>query len=248
MRDEDVTEDALLGGAVRLLQVRTGHRAGTDAVLLAALGGARDGDRVVDLGAASGAVGLMAAARARVAHVTFVDRDPGLVELCRRNAELNGHANKADAIVADALAAGWPDGLERGGADLVLTNPPFFDAASPASPDARRRAAHRMDEGGLPAWIAFASALLGHRGRLALIHRPDALGSCLQALGPAFGSIEIVPVHPRADKPAGRIVLRAVKGGRAPLQLRPALVLHGPGGMTREAAVLHGSPPREDVP
>jgi tRNA1(Val) A37 N6-methylase TrmN6 len=53
--DGDVTDDAVLSGRLRLLQPRRGHRFGHDAVLLAAATAARDGDRIVDLGAGVGA-------------------------------------------------------------------------------------------------------------------------------------------------------------------------------------------------
>src|SRR6478736_1511110 len=51
----EFTEDAFLGGRLRLRQPRSGHRAGHDAMLLAAATPARSGDRVVDLGAGDGA-------------------------------------------------------------------------------------------------------------------------------------------------------------------------------------------------
>jgi tRNA1(Val) A37 N6-methylase TrmN6 len=81
----EVTQDLLLGGRVHLAQPAKGHRAGTDAVLLAASAPVRSGDIVMDVGAATGAVGLMAAARERAGRFVFVERDPGLAELCRRN-------------------------------------------------------------------------------------------------------------------------------------------------------------------
>src|SRR5688572_25005148 len=84
-----LTEDTLLDGRVRLIQPARGHRAGTDAVLLAAAAPLEAGDRVVDAGAATGAVGLMLARRASI-RVVLVERDPGLAELCRRNLALNG--------------------------------------------------------------------------------------------------------------------------------------------------------------
>jgi hypothetical protein len=59
----ETTDDSLLGGRVGLTQPARGHRAGTDAVLLAASAPVRAGEMVVDVGAASGAVGLMVAAR-----------------------------------------------------------------------------------------------------------------------------------------------------------------------------------------
>ena len=40
------------------------------------------------------------------------------------------------------------------------------------------------------------------------------------------GSLQVRPIHPFADAPASRVVVRAVRGGRAPLQLLPPLILH----------------------
>ena len=59
----DITEDAFLGGQLRLKQKRSGHRAGHDAILLAAATGARSGDRAVDFGAGIGTAGLALARR-----------------------------------------------------------------------------------------------------------------------------------------------------------------------------------------
>ena len=52
----DVTEDMFLGGQLRLRQPRRGHRAGHDAILLAAATPARAGHRVVEFGAGVGTV------------------------------------------------------------------------------------------------------------------------------------------------------------------------------------------------
>ena len=59
----EFTEDAFLGGQLRLRQPKSGHRAGHDAMLLAAATPARPGDRVVDFGAGVGAAGLAVARR-----------------------------------------------------------------------------------------------------------------------------------------------------------------------------------------
>lgn len=239
--EQDVSEDRLLGGTVRLLQRRDGHRAGTDAVLLAGLAEARDGEHVVDLGSASGAVGLMLAARLTSLQVTLVERDPAQAALARDNAALNSWAERVGVAGFDAFAApsGWPPVVP---ADLVVTNPPFFEngARHRTSPDGRRAAAHVMAGGGLAQWLASASRLLKPKGRLAMIHRADALEACLAALRPHFGSPTVLPIQPRADRPASRILVRARRGGRAPLLLLPALVVHEPDGrFTPEAARLH---------
>jgi tRNA1(Val) A37 N6-methylase TrmN6 len=62
------------------------------------------------------------------------------------------------------------------------------------------------------------------------------LGDLLALLAPKAGSIQIRPVQPFADQPAKRVLVRAVKTGKAPLRLLPALVLHDHDGGKHAAA------------
>src|SRR4051794_17852460 len=99
----DVTEDAFLGGALRLRQFKSGHRAGHDAMLLAAATPARPGDRVADLGAGVGAAGLAVARRVAGIDLVLVEIDADLAGLARANAEANALA--AEVIVLDIESA-----------------------------------------------------------------------------------------------------------------------------------------------
>ena len=86
---DGITEDAVLGGRLRLRQPKRGHRVGHDAILLAAACPARAGDKAVDLGAGVGAAGLALAARVAGTSVTLVEIDPKLAALAAENARLN---------------------------------------------------------------------------------------------------------------------------------------------------------------
>lgn len=251
-----VTEDALLGGLVRLRQPAKGHRAGTDAVLLAGLAGVQPGDRVADLGSASGAVGLMVAMRVPTADVMLLEKDPDLVGLARENVALNGLQERVAVTPFDAFqppvvvdtrhlaTTKEGRGVGQHRFDVVVTNPPFFDAQARASPDPGRHRAHVMTGGDVSGWIEAAAGILEPKGRIVLIHRADALDRCLGALAQRFGSISLLAIHPQADKPATRILLRARKGGRAPLQILAPLTLHRPDGQfDGAAAALHARPP-----
>ncbi|AWN38757.1 tRNA1(Val) (adenine(37)-N6)-methyltransferase [Methylobacterium radiodurans] len=240
--------DSLFGGRLRLFQpARGAHRAGTDAVLLARLLDPGPEARVCDLGAGSGAVGLaygLAGAR-----VTLVEREPEMAALARRNALLNRIA--ATIVETDLLAPAasrQAAGLEPESQDAVVTNPPFFESGSrPAhrpSPNALRAAAHSFGPGDLDGWIRACAWILRPGGQLGLIHRADALPACLAALDRRFGGISVRPVHARADRPAIRVLIRALKGSRAPLDLLPPLVLQSANGAaTPESAALHGGEP-----
>src|SRR6059058_6190106 len=94
----ETTEDAFLGGQLRLRQPKSGHRAGHDAMLLAAATLARSGDRVVDFGA-----GLALAKRVPAIQLLLVEIDPELAELARGNAASNAIA--ADVITLDVTSA-----------------------------------------------------------------------------------------------------------------------------------------------
>src|SRR5580693_6491372 len=107
----EFTEDAFLGGQLRLRQPKSGHRAGHDAMLLAAATPARSGDRVVEFGAGVGAAGLAVAKRVAGIKLVLVEIDEGLAELARGNAVSNAIA--ADLIVLDVTSG--PGALEAAG-------------------------------------------------------------------------------------------------------------------------------------
>ena len=89
----EFTEDGFLGGQLRLRQPKCGHRAGHDAILLAAATPARAGDRVVDFGAGIGAAGLAVAKRTNGFNpgikLVLVEVDAALARLARDNAASN---------------------------------------------------------------------------------------------------------------------------------------------------------------
>lgn len=235
----DVTEDAVLGGRLRLKQPRRGHRFGHDAILLAAATPALPGEHAVELGAGVGAAGIALACRVAGLRVTLVDIEPALAALANANARSNGLGERVNAVVLDAAApprAFAEQGMRPGCAAHVLMNPPFNDPASlQTSPDPARARAHAGSGSLLAAWTATAGHLLAERGTLTVMWRADGLAESLRALE-AFGAVTILPIHPRADAPAIRLLLRAVKGSRTRLKLLPGLVLNDSHGAPTEAA------------
>lgn len=224
----DVTEDAFLGGQLRLTQPRSGHRAGHDAILLAAATSAYAGARVVDFGAGVGTAGLALARRVGGVDLVLVEIDPDLARLARANAAAN--SIPAETVVLDVTADAETfaaSGLPPDSVDVVLTNPPFNDPARHrASPDQARQSAHVAAEDTLQAWVHAARRILKSGGVLTLIWRADGLTDVLAALSRGFGSLAVLPVHGDASSPAIRVLVRAVKGGRAPLRILQGLILN----------------------
>jgi tRNA1(Val) A37 N6-methylase TrmN6 len=223
----DISEDAVLGGRLLLRQPRKGHRVGHDAILLAAASSARAGDRLVDLGAGVGAAGLAVARRVQDVVVTLVEIDAALVTLARENAARNDLAERVGAVcldVAASAAAFAAAGLEPGAAHHVLMNPPFNAAQNP-SPDRGRRLAHASAHDTPARWLRAAARLLRPAGTVTLIWRADGLTAVLAALAGGFGGTAVLPIHPKPAAPAIRVLIRAVKGSRAPLALLPGFFL-----------------------
>jgi tRNA1(Val) A37 N6-methylase TrmN6 len=236
-----VAESALLGGRVRLRQPVNGYRAGMDAALLAAAVGAKPGERVFEAGCGAGAVLMQVAARRPDTVLTGLERDPATAALARENAVLNGFEDRIRVLTGDVADGFRP--LDLKPFDWVISNPPFFDDATTLrAPSPGKRGAWIADDG-LGAWSGLLLKAVRENGRILMIHRADRLADILSTLGEKAGSFSILPIQPFADQPAKRVLVQAIRTGRAPLKLLPALILHDRSGAkhTPEAeAVLRG--------
>ena len=138
----ETTDDAVLGGRLRLTQKKRGHRVGHDAILLAAATDAQPGDRVVEFGAGVGAAGLALAVRCPEVDVTLVEIDAELSGIAAENVARNGLEQRVRAVTLDVTAPAdefAAHGIGPGSADHVLMNPPFNDPARQnVSPDPGR--------------------------------------------------------------------------------------------------------------
>ena len=242
------TLDRFLDGRLTIEQPAAGrHRAGLDAVLLAATMPADASGLLVDLGAGVGTAGLAAALAAPGLTVRLAERDPEALRLAARNVAANGLEARVEPIAVDLLgpAKAREAILPRECATHVICNPPFYAAAAVrASPRADRAAAHVLGAGGLDDWLRVAAATLAPHGALALIFRGDGLAEVLAALTGRFGAVSVLPVHPRAEDPAHRLIVGAIKGSRARPRVLPGLVLHPPGSnayLGPAEAVLRGA-------
>ncbi|CAA7613717.1 tRNA1(Val) (adenine(37)-N6)-methyltransferase [Magnetospirillum sp. SS-4] len=235
-----ITEDRLLDGTVILHQPADGYRAAIDPVLLAAAVSARNGDHVLDLGCGVGAAALCLLARHPDLRVTGLEIQPALAMLARINAEANGRAAEFKVVEGSAAAPS----LDLGPFDHVMTNPPFHREGRGTSPPGPVKAVANVEgDLDLAGWIKAAVRLLRPKGRLSVIHRADRLGDLLAALaGRGIGEVRILPLWPKPDRPAGRVIVRGRKGSKAPMELLPGLVLHRPDGAYADEAeaILRG--------
>jgi len=234
LTDEPTTDDRLLGGRVGLVQASTGYRVAIDPVLLAAAVPARVGEVILDAGCGTGAASLCLAARVPGCSLVGVERDAVALALARRNAA----ENRMEARLELHEGPVAPFAASRAGRfDHVMINPPFYASGRHTpSPSDGKAAAHGEDDFDLAQWIAAANTALRAGGRLTLIHRADRIDGILGALGRRFGAALLVPLWPRRDTEAKRIIVSALKGRRTSPRLLPGLVLHEADGRYTPAA------------
>lgn len=230
----DVTLDQFLGGKIEVYQPRARrHRSGLDAVFLAACLPERTTGRLFDLGSGVGVAGLCAAARLPGLDVTLVERDALALKLAKDNLALAANADFASRVTvieADIITPGRTrvtQGLKPGIADHIIMNPPFYanDRHRP-SPHAERAGAHVLEKDGLHPWLRTASDLLTEGGSISVIFPADGLEDLLDAMRGRFGGTLVYPLFPRPGLSATRVLVRGTRGSRAPIKLRPGLVLH----------------------
>jgi tRNA1(Val) A37 N6-methylase TrmN6 len=236
--------DAFLGGRISFIQPGGGHRAGSDAVFLAAAVPARAGERVLDTGSGVGAAGLCLLARVPDLEVTAVEIDAELCTLAERNAAQNGFSDRFKVFNADVTApAKALRELVREGYHQVIANPPFYtEGTVRAAPDRARSAAHVMGVRGLSVWVRFLATFAAPKGQLTLIHRAESLSEILSLLNRRFGDVAVFPLFPKRGEPATRVIVQGRKGSRTGLKLLSGLVLHEEDGSYTDEAegVLRG--------
>lgn len=234
----NLTIDDFLGGKVKLAQHSSGYRATSDSVILASAVQAKSGESVLDVGTGSGVILFCLASRINQLHMTGIELQPQLFELCLKNNELNNQ--QIHFINEDISSAPSVHGIQF---HHVVTNPPFYDEDI-LRENSQQRIAFK-ESLPLKDWIRFCLKHLRPKGTFTLIHRTVALPEILSILSKtALGGIEVYPLVSDSSKPSKRVLVRGVMGSKKPFSLMPSIVLHNKdtGGHSAfaEAVSRHG--------
>ena len=212
----DVTQDALLGGRVRIFQPKTGFRAGTDSILLAAALDASFNGQALEVGCGSGGALLPALHRLPEAQFTGLELDPQSAELAERGLTENGFEARARIVHGDAgdLPQDWQNQF-----GLVFSNPPYFPPGAIPAPGTGKEGAY-LESVPLKAWIQAMLYALRPKGVFVMVHRAAELARIVSILERQAGEICVLPIHSYPGEDAKRVLVRARKGLRpGPLRL-----------------------------
>lgn len=223
------TLDVFHRGAFHLIQpALKGHRSGVDAMILASSVPNGFAGRVADLGSGAGAAGLAVASRCPDANITLVERSAFMAGFARRSV-----AHPLNAALAGRISVIEADVGLRGKARIAagLVDKQFRLRHHGSALQRSARSQHtRSAEGGSASCRRYVRAMGAHCGGHCEAWRrhchycpTGSISSILEALSGRFGGLGIIPVQPRPEAAAIRIVVTGTRGSRAGLSLMPAL-------------------------
>lgn len=216
--------DQLWPGGWQFLFDDTLFQPGTDSFLLGAFPKLKKGEKVCDLGAGTGLLGLLLLARESTVHITNVEIQRPACALARRTAELNGLEASISCVEGDLRDTSL---LAAGSFDLVICNPPYFPESSgaQAESDARRTARSEVICT-LEDICKAAQRLLRWGGRLALVFRTERMAELMEltrrhGLEPK----RLRLVQNTAHSAPSLLLLECRRGGKTGLTVEAPLVM-----------------------
>ncbi|MBW1989322.1 MAG: methyltransferase [Deltaproteobacteria bacterium] len=226
----DLTEDAMLGGRIKVLQPRRGYRFSIDAVALARFIPAREGQVLVDLGTGCGVIPLAVAALVPGLSAVGVEIQEELAAVAAENVRLNAMEDRVSIVHGDFSALPLPGVPAR--ADLVCANPPYLPPGTGrVNPDKSRALARHEIAGCLADAAAAAKKLLSPGGSFFAVYPSERLAHLLSTV--SAHSLEpkrLRTIHTRAADPASLVLLQADRNAHPGLVVDPPLVLYQDSG------------------
>ncbi|NLB16745.1 MAG: methyltransferase [Clostridiales bacterium] len=218
-------ETITIGDGLTLHQDKAGLKFGTDALLLAAY--IRKCGFLVEYGAGSGAVSLLAASRGRADRVAAIEIQARQYELLCKNILENDLCDNIEPLHLD-LREYRPSRHP----DAVAANPPFMkiDSGFPAEDDGKNAARHEI-HGGIGDFCRNAGAILGTGGAFYCVYRPDRLPDLLAAMRDSgLGLRRMTMVHHSISHPASLVLCEGRRSGKDDVFVTRPLILYESGG------------------
>lgn len=220
--------DALWPNGFRFCFDDTAFKPSTDTFLLGGFAAPKKNDRVCDLGAGIGLLGLLLLARQETLTVTDIDISPEACRLAEENFAVNGLAGHrvlcADLRDRHTLPT-------AGSFDMVVANPPYFDVHRGAVASGQRGRQRSELSCSIEDVCAAAAYLLRSGGQLCLVYRAERLAELIRLLTAAhLEPKELQFVQKHMDTPPRLLLLRCRKDGGAGLTVQPPLVTHNADG------------------
>ena len=209
-----------------IIQKKDGLTFGTDAFLLAAFIKQRKSCRAAELGAGTGIISLLCAAKGKLGHVDAYEIQKDFADIAARNVELNGLGERIRVINEDVRNI---KAHEFGGeVDVVFSNPPYMKTTSGKRNESERKYIARHEVcGDIGDFCAAAYRLLKHGGSFYCVWRPDRLTSLICSMREhSLEPKRMVFVHSNESAEPSVVLVCATKGGAEGIRISPPLFLN----------------------
>ena len=228
-------------GGRKLIQKPDDFCYGIDAVLLADFAARRHKCRenartVIDLGTGTGIIPLILEYKIGAEKIYGIELQETSWECACRNIVFNGLEKRISFINDDVGNFGshmseWGKKL-KGQADIVVSNPPYFESGSGLINDRTPKMIARHEtSAGLEAFMACASHLLRPKGDFFMIQRPFRLTDiCCFGRKNGLEPKELCFVSPKKDTAPNMLLIHMVKGGGSELKILENLYVYDDNG------------------
>lgn len=234
--DVDERLDTIPGTDLKLIQKIDGTAFAIDTLLLASfVKFSPDMHTAADLGAGSGILAFLIKYRHSGLFITGYELQEDLVELSQRNCQLNRHFTDISferLDVRDIPAHILPETC-----DLIVSNPPYFQAGSGRLPTRPGRASARHElNGTLKDFVEAASYLLPYGGRFCFIIPSSRFYEVLEYFKPCnFGLKRLQFVLPKEGEKSHLALLEVERFFNGKHQPLPNITIHmADGGFSPE--------------
>ncbi|MDR0484749.1 MAG: methyltransferase [Alphaproteobacteria bacterium] len=210
--NENISIDAFLSGKVKVYQDNSGYKSGVDAVLLASIIKAKQGQKVLDIGSGVGVASLCLASRIPNIEVYGLEVNEYFYGLSVKNSAENSLPSKYIPKLGSILTKNIFDFKF----DIIMSNPPYYKNYQNKNNLSLKEQGNMEGVAKLADFIKFAFHNLKNHGCLYLIQRSERLKETLDLLvAKHWGNIEIHPIYSFAENPAKRFIVVAKKLGLA---------------------------------
>ncbi len=223
---EDETVETLFGGQLKILQKKKGYRYTIDSILLAHFVEPREEERLLELGAGSGVIGLVLAFCCPTLHVTGIEIQEDLAGMAGRSVLLNRLDGRVEILAGDARRA--VDFLRTRSFDVAVFNPPYRKVGSGrVNPRAEKALARHEIAGSVSDFLQAAAHALKPGGRACLIYPCSRMVDALHHMrARKLEPKRLRMVHSRPGSRGDFMLVEGLKGGGEELSVLPPLYIY----------------------
>ncbi|MCL2860183.1 MAG: tRNA1(Val) (adenine(37)-N6)-methyltransferase [Oscillospiraceae bacterium] len=241
LKENEIIDDLELDG-LKLIQNNKFFKFGIDAVLLSDFAKTIKRDtKVIDFGTGTGIVPILLTSKTKAKQIIGVEIQKELVEIAKRNVELNNLQEKIEIIHEDINKL--KDPLEKNTFDAVVTNPPYQKVNSGVTNETQEKVIARHEvKCDFETICKQAYKLLVDNGEIYIVHRAERLADVLfdlrnNKLEPKL--LRLVYSNPNS-KP-NLILVKAVKNAKPFLKIEKNLIIYKENGeYTDEIFKIYG--------